>query len=425
MSFKTPFEKNSRTTVMTALNAHPSTAKVSVAMAAAETASNLYQRLRKEYAKHVMFTLTITEGDALYQDVHNWILTVLPEHKHRKLKVAASSPSSHMEAGDPERSPASRLNVYFDDSSSQTTTIEGHRIKIFVIKPDRPDHDMGRRDPDRIMFQMTTRTAQQAVLRHIESLNRKRQTRRPVLKMVGRWGDTWTTRSDLPARSMDSVIIPKDQKQSLIDDLENFLDPATEEFYVSRGMPYHRGYMLHGPAGTGKTTIAKALANRFNLDLWCISLAELREEASLMNLISQVPAGSLLLLEDIDSAPGVRKRKKGDKKGERELTPQSLLNALDGVATPHGLITIMTTNHFEWLDKAMTRAGRMDRVELIDLPTVNEIAGLLTYFYKIEVDPKSIPDMKVSQALVSEICKRNMHDLEGALTDLKQLSTQE
>ena len=181
--------------------------------------------------------------------------------------------------------------------------------------------------------------------------------------------------------------------------------------------------MFHGPPGTGKTSLVKALANEFNLDLWYISLSDLSKESSLMNLITAVGPRSLLLLEDIDTMQITHDR---DNSEQGKISMSSLLNALDGVATPHGLITVMTTNRFEVLDLALTRAGRMDLIEKLDYPSGETLATMFKHFFGVEPKwgqvlkgtAKTDPIEGLSTSQVAEIMKRNMSDPKKASSDI-------
>ncbi len=62
-------------------------------------------------------------------------------------------------------------------------------------------------------------------------------------------------------RNIDSVILPKQLKQKLLNDLDNFLDPSTSSWYAQHGIPYKRSYLLYGPPGTGKTSTIAAIAS--------------------------------------------------------------------------------------------------------------------------------------------------------------------
>jgi chaperone BCS1 len=120
--------------------------------------------------------------------------------------------------------------------------------------------------------------------------------------------------------------------------------------------PWHRGYLFHGAPGTGKTSIARALANHFGLPTYYLPLGDIDKDTDLMTFVGQIEPRSVLLLEDIDGFHAATDREESKDKS----SVAALLNALDGVFTPHGLITVMTTNEKERLDPALIRAGRVD-----------------------------------------------------------------
>jgi chaperone BCS1 len=152
------------------------------------------------------------------------------------------------------------------------------------------------------------------------------------------------------------------------------MDQATMTFYANHGIPYRRGYLFHGPPGVGKTSFALALASKFNLDVYNLSLLDNDlTDSDLISLLNQLPGRSLLLLEDIDTAGLNRKGKStaGARRGgapyggglQRSQVPRDpedynvgddedagsnsrvtlsgLLNAIDGVAAPEGHVLIM------------------------------------------------------------------------------------
>jgi mitochondrial chaperone BCS1 len=184
-------------------------------------------------------------------------------------------------------------------------------------------------------------------------------------------------------RAIDTVILETTQKAEVISDIEAYIDPSTQAWYGARGIPYRRGYLFHGEPGTGKTSLAMAIAGRFGLDIYVISLLDMSiGDSELIGLFNTLPPKCLLLLEDIDTvglqreSPGSRRNgpqlpkslaKIGDdEKDEEEEKPQrsrvslsGLLNAIDGVAAPEGHILIMTTNKPEKLDEALVRSGRI------------------------------------------------------------------
>jgi chaperone BCS1 len=169
--------------------------------------------------------------------------------------------------------------------------------------------------------------------------------------------------------------------------------------------------------------LVKALANEFNLDLWYISLSDFKAETGLLSSIADVTPRSILLLEDIDTVKITHDRD-GDSEGSDpgNISLSALLNMLDGVATPHGLITMMTTNHFDALDPALVRAGRMDLIEELGYPTMETVQNLFKHFYGHDVEFHSTEEMnKVSTSQIAEIMKRNFDESELAVLDLHKL----
>ena len=398
--------------------------RVEVVLAVVEGAKQIKKGTEQLYRQHFQFTVSVAETDSLYLEVHKWLVNVLPDEKSRSLEVVSSKAYNHNAVVEPEDSDTGKIKplvVKFNDANLRKLKINGYTVGVVIVKPEG-NNDLRREpDPKKIEFITHSYAAQQAVIAKLEEINQQRgTTRKAVLKMLGQWGE-WVTRSDLPPRTMDSVSLPALQKKRIVKDLEEFLD--AEEQYNRLAIPWHRGYMFHGPPGTGKTSLVKALANEFNLDLWYVSLADLKTEASLISLLARVGPRSLLLLEDIDTMKITHDR---DGAQQGSISMSSLLNTLDGVATPHGLISVMTTNNFDILDEALTRPGRMDLVEMIDYPTIDTISQMYQHFYGKTPNFKkfgsySTPLKGVSTSTIAEIMKRNMTDSLGAQRDISKV----
>ncbi|KAK5320606.1 hypothetical protein LTR93_006818 [Exophiala xenobiotica] len=233
---------------------------------------------------------------------------------------------------------------------------------------------------------------------HVYRMNKEKERSLTVIRRPydGGYGgrSTWSRLTSKPRRALDTVILDAGQKEQVLKDVEEYMDEATMNFYANHGIPYRRGYLFHGPPGVGKTSFALALANKFNLDVYNLTLLDHNlTDSDLVSLLNQLPGRSLLLLEDIDTAGLNRKgksttarRKRGGrgkmpvgavaKKKENSdgvdisddeeettntsrVTLSGLLNAIDGVAAPEGHILIMTTNKPNELDDALVRAGRI------------------------------------------------------------------
>ena len=129
-----------------------------------------------------------------------------------------------------------------------------------------------------------------------------------------------------------------------------------------------KGILLHGPPGTGKTSLIYSLANKLGYSICIVSLSDDIYDHDLMQQIATAPSKSILLFEDIDVALPSEKRKREIKQRDQEfnsyrsynwITLSGILNCLDGVSTPDAHVVFMTTNHKINLEPALIRPGRL------------------------------------------------------------------
>ena len=190
------------------------------------------------------------------------------------------------------------------------------------------------------------------------------------------YGD-WNTAARRRPRSIETVILEDGKAEALVADVEEFLGKA--QWYIDRGIPYRRGYLLHGPPGGGKSSIVFALASHLKLDIAILSLAESSmSDKDVRSLLAELPPNCILLIEDIDAA--FHQREAGEDK-ENRVTFSGLLNALDGVMSPEGMILAMTTNHPEKLDRALIRPGRIDVPVFIGFATRSQAQRMFERFF--------------------------------------------
>lgn len=329
-------------------------AVLAAAQVVAPVAKAGYERLKR----HEDYTITVSGTDDIYPDLHEWVLARIPEKKRKALIASTGEGFGRVSIEEDGTAPPVRLS--YDGSRTQEVTIDSYKVIVEVGREEYPGGrekipENWRRFLEKITFVADTPGGRDAVLAMIEGLQKAKYEKKgpPPLLIPTRWGGSWNQRSDLPTRTLDSVILREGQVEALMKDMKVFL--ASEEKYDRASQPWHRGYLFHGIPGTGKTSMARALANHFGIPLYYLPLGDLEKDADLMGLVTDIDPKSILLLEDVDVYHAATQRSDAD-----GTTIAALLNALDGIWTPHGLITIMTTNNREVLDDALVREGRVD-----------------------------------------------------------------
>jgi chaperone BCS1 len=117
----------------------------------------------------------------------------------------------------------------------------------------------------------------------------------------------WERQACRLSRPISTVSLDRAQKANVVRDINEYLHPATARWYATHGIPYRRGYLFHGPPGTGKTSLSFSLAGIFGINIYVVSLSETGlTEGHLGKLFSMLPKRCIVLLEDIDSA-GLRR----------------------------------------------------------------------------------------------------------------------
>ncbi|KIY36774.1 mitochondrial chaperone BCS1 [Cryptococcus gattii E566] len=194
------------------------------------------------------------------------------------------------------------------------------------------------------------------------------------------WGVEWRPfGKPRRRREMGSVVLGKGIAEEIESDLKGFLGRG--KWYAERGIPYRRGYLLYGPPGSGKTSFIQALAGSLNYNICLMNLSERGlTDDKLNHLLGLVPERSFVLLEDVDSA--FNRRVQTSEDGYKSsVTFSGLLNALDGVASSEERIIFMTTNHYDRLDSALIRPGRVDIQQLLDDAAGEQAKRLFVKFY--------------------------------------------
>lgn len=375
--------------------------KIATGIAVGQLAWPAVKYLRAKARERTTYTVKVPANDEIYDELHEWVLGLLPSQEQRALVGFTSTrdqPTMISPDGAPRAEP--RLRLRYDGAREQSVTVAGRKIKVVVCDGEAAAGDGARRKPAEIVFTATSLEAQRDLLTEIEQVVHRSHSRnrKPLVRMLNKWGD-WERLDNLPARDLDSVILPHGQLERIINDVARFL--ASEPDYLRRCIPWHRGHLYEGPPGTGKTSVARAIASHFNMDVWYLPLADIKKDCELLSVLNRISPKSMLLLEDADVFHAATQR--DDDSG---VTLSGLLNALDGVATPHGLLTVLTSNSPEVLDHAVVRAGRVDLRETFSCVDGDQAARLIARWYGHPVSGAHRIG-GISPADIIEACKRH------------------
>jgi len=165
-----------------------------------------------------------------------------------------------------------------------------------------------------------------------------------------------------------------DESKTELQEVVEFL--KNPKRYGRLGARVPKGVLLVGPPGTGKTLLARAVAGEAGVSFFSISGSEFVEmfvgvgAARVRDLFEQArqKAPAIIFIDELDALGRARGAGGYGGHDEKEQTLNQLLVELDGFDPSTGLVLLAATNRPEILDPALLRAGRFDRVVLVDRP---------------------------------------------------------
>lgn len=213
-------------------------------------------------------------------------------------------------------------------------------------------------------------------------------------------------------KTLKNTIYAADVEEQLFGDIDQFIN--NEQWYADRGIPYKRGYFLYSTPGQGKTSVAKIIANKYGIPVFCLDLTTIDDNAILTKLITEINYYAcqdryILLIEDLDRTDFISMRYRDPK-----LSMDCFLNAIDGVTEPHGRIVIMSANEPGNIlsNSALMRPGRIDKVIEFKSCDKMQMEKMFNLFYeghpyKVDWDNISI-DENMSAACVIKLLQENI-----------------
>lgn len=250
------------------------------------------------------------------------------------------------------------------------------------------------------------------------------------------------------ARTFNNIFF--DGKKEILEKIDFFLQ--NKNWYYEKGIPYSLGIGLHGPPGTGKTSFIKALANYTNRHIIVISLKIIKTKQQLEKFFFENTYNDdnednsinwdkkILVFEDIDCIGDIildrslkenekrrskrnkfstkkDKNKAGEMKigeilqavcdmnetgtttvatnsKEQLITLDDILNLWDGIRETPGRILIISSNHYDKLDPALVRPGRIDITHELSNASHNTISEIYLHLFGNKIDKTKLEKIK-------------------------------
>jgi ATP-dependent Zn protease len=280
------------------------------------------------------------------------------------------------------------------------------------------------------------------------------------------------------ARTFDNIFF--DGKNKILEKINFFLQ--NKDWYYEKGIPYSLGIGLHGPPGTGKTSFIKALANYTNRHIIVISLKLIKTKQQLETFFFENTYNDdnennsiswnkkILVFEDIDCIGDIildrnlnqNKSKKnklnsnkdnnktsdGMKIGEilqavcemnetgtttvvnslkeHPITLDDILNLWDGIRETPGRILIISSNHYDKLDPALIRPGRIDITHELSNASHNTITEIYFHLFGNKINKTKLENVKEyfyspAELINIYVSNKNENDFMNRLLENKKI----
>ncbi|KAF9201493.1 hypothetical protein BGZ59_002685 [Podila verticillata] len=331
-------------------------------------------------------SIVVQEGDQLYNWLSDWISERPLTKSVRHLAATTVWPENdedldYFDDGEEERPKL----VYAPGSGTHVLYHMGYKVSVSRDTPERAVSDEDG-EQNRILKKQSITISTvgwdmsllKMIIQDAMDKSYKKKAGKTTIYSTQPFDSYWSNSETRTPRAFHSVILAKGLKEELLSDITMFRKSA--RWYQDRGIPYRRGYLLHGPPGTGKTSFIVALAGHLRMNVCIVNLGISGfNDKQLNQLLNSAPRNSILLMEDVDAA--LIKRKAGkDQEGENNVTLSGILNSLDGITAQEGSVVFMTTNHIRKLAPALIRPGRCDRKLLFDYADEHQIRGMCLKF---------------------------------------------
>lgn len=235
-----------------------------------------------------------------------------------------------------------------------------HTIVKIVVSQDSSNHTQDKTETISVYFMgISPRHNRNKFYEEFTSFH-EYNTKKPSYYKMSDYGEEYKIREIKP-RSIDSIFMDKVDLLTIDHAIESSFHEDVR--FTKLGQNKNLGILLHGPPGTGKSSLIQALATKYNKNILYVDFSENNKNlTSVLKNLAKLKDCPFIVLEDIDCHKFLHKR---TEENEKSSDLSLVLRMLDGVDLPEGSVVFVTTNNLKILDEALTRSGRFDiRVEM-------------------------------------------------------------
>jgi len=178
------------------------------------------------------------------------------------------------------------------------------------------------------------------------------------------------------------------------------------DLYAKMGHTVPKGILLHGPTGTGKTLLAKAVATESEANFISVKGPELiskwvgESERGIREVFRRArqAAPCVIFLDEMDSIAPTRGMESGSGGGTQRIVSQ-ILTEIDGISELHGVVVLGATNRSDMIDTALLRPGRFDKIILVPNPDSQTRAKILEIHAKGKPLDEDVNIQKIAEQM--------------------------